>query len=160
MKVGGVVVARAVGAVLAMGVFTLACRSTPPLAQARPCGAGGPFYAETPADDIVRSSAQLDSVDVVGHGAVVVRLMERWPDHAAVGAKVRLAAGIRMLTPADDPTSDTDGIHTFLSVPAGHYVVQIAYIGYHIQTLAHEVRSGIIDTLTVKLLRGAICLNH
>jgi hypothetical protein len=154
------VAARAVTVLLGVVVFALGCHPTPPRAQYRPCGAGGPFYAETPANDIVRSSAQLDSVYASGHGALVVRVVDRWPDHVAAGARVRLAADGRMLAPADEPTSDTDGIHTFGPVPAGHYVVQIAYVGYHVQTLAHEVRSGIGDTLSVRLLRGAFCLHH
>ena len=65
-----------------------------------------------------------------------------------------------MFAPADEPTSDTDGIHIFAPIPADAYVLQIAYIGYHVQTVPHEARSGFSDTLTVTLLSGALCLHH
>jgi hypothetical protein len=65
-----------------------------------------------------------------------------------------------MFAPADEAGPDTDGIHAFVRIPAGAYILRIATIGSPIQTLGHDVRSGILDTLTIGLRRGALCLHH
>ena len=142
-------------------MFGLSCRSTLP--AHRPCGAGGPYETETPGELIARSVSHADSTLASGHGALILRLVDQWIDRPAANAMVRLVhywARDREVAPADLQTPDTDGIHTFVPIQAGRYIVRIAYIGSPVQTLEHDVRSGIVDTLVVKALKGAMCLSH
>jgi hypothetical protein len=63
-----------------------------------------------------------------------------------------------MLPPAEHPSPDTDGIHTFISIPAGFYVLRASRIGYRTQVLAHEIRPGFTDTLKIAWQMRALCI--
>jgi hypothetical protein len=153
--------ARAAVLLLAGTVFTLSCRSTQQPASRPSCGADHPIEAATPPDYIIRVRGPFDSTGhAVGQGGVVVRLVDGPTQRPVAGARVQLSAGAHVFVPADRQMPDTDGIHPFGSIPAGHYVVRIASVGYQLQTVPHDVRSGGWDTLTVTFLRGPLCLSH
>ena len=140
-------------------VLTLSCRSIQQPASRPSCGADHPIEADTPPDYVIRVPGPFDSTGyAVGQGGVVVRLVDRPIHRPIAGARVQLSGGARVFVPADAQMPDTDGIHPFGSIPTGHYVVRIAYVGYQVQTLPYDVRSGARDTLTVEFLRGPLCL--
>ena len=157
----GTLSARAVAVLLAGSVSTLGCGSTHQVASRPRCGADHPIEADTPPDYIIRAPGPFDSTaHAVGQGGVVVRLVDGPTHRPVAGARVQLSSGANVFVPADRQMADTDGIHAFGSIPAGHYVVRIASVGYQVQTLPHDVRSGGWDTLTVRFLGGPLCLSH
>ena len=153
--------ARAVVVLLAGIAFILSCRLTQQPTSRPSCGADHPIEADTPPDYIIRIPGPFDSTGyAVAQGGLVVRLVDGPTHRPVAGARVQLSAGEGVFVPTDTQMPDTDGIHAFGSIPAGHYVVRIASVGYQVQTLPHDVRSGAWDTLTVTFLRGPLCLSH